>query len=207
MSRHQRRVIKLVSALMIVGTAAGANASGSYAESDTQSEKNIGSVEITIPLPTFQHEDFYLKPHKTPADDHEFPSDNRMPRTVQILRARNLLAAGHYEEAIADYREDFKEFIGERTPGPETASRYTRLAELYIKNKRYRDALDSSEKALIASKDQSAALFVKAQAEAGLGNLDNARADAKAAVDDYFGKAEIVLRDRVLEWLKTLPSS
>ena len=108
---------------------------------------------------------------------------------------------------LSDAIEHFKAFIGERTPGPETASLYTRLAELYVQNKQFRDALEASDKALIDSKEKSAALFVKAQAEAGLGNFESARADAKAAADDYFNKAEIVLRDRVLEWLKALPST
>ena len=108
---------------------------------------------------------------------------------------------------LSDAIEHYKAFIGERTPGPETASRYARLAELYVKTKQYRDALEASEKALIDSKEKSAALFVKAQAEAGIGNLESARADAKSAADDYFSKAQIVLRDRVLEWLKTLPLS
>lgn len=108
---------------------------------------------------------------------------------------------------LGDAIEHFKVYIGEHTPGPETASRYTRLAELYLKNKQFRDALGASEKALIDSKCKGAALFVKAQAEAELGDLESARVDAKAAVDDHFNRAEIVLRDRVLEWLKTIPSS
>lgn len=109
---------------------------------------------------------------------------------------------GNFHAAVEHQRE----YIGDRTPGPETATRYTRLAELYVKDKKYVDALDATEKALVDSKERGAALFVKAQAEAGIGDLVAARSDGKAASDYYFDNAEIMLRDRVLEWLKTIPS-
>ncbi len=103
--------------------------------------------------------------------------------------------------------EHQKEYIGGRTPGPETTTQYTRLAELYVKGKNYRSALESAEKAMIDSKEKGGALFAKAQAEAGLGNYAEARADGKSAVDYYFDHAEILHRDQVIEWLKTIPLS
>lgn len=110
---------------------------------------------------------------------------------------------GNLDNAI----EDLRSLIGDRAPGPETTTWFTRLAELYVKNKQYRLALDACKKALVNSDEKADAMFIKAQAEAGLGNLDTARADAMFAASDYFGKAKIVLRDRVLKWVETLPSA
>lgn len=114
------------------------------------------------------------------------------------------------EEKLGDFDaaiQHQQEYIGDRSPGPETTTRYTRLAELFVKDRKFQDALQSAAKALVDSKDRGAALFVKGQAEAGLGNFKEARADGKSAADYYFDNAEIIYRDRVLEWLKTIPPS
>ncbi len=159
--------------------------------------------------------------------------DDRNPELL-IERARAYCEAGRFSEAMVDAKravalggrsymdeqavveekmgnleaaiEHIKDGFDVRKTGSETAAGYARLAELYLENRQYKEALQATERALSDSLDKGAVLFVKAKAEAGLGNLPEARSSAKAAADDYFSRAEIVLRDRVLDWLKALPA-
>ncbi len=97
------------------------------------------------------------------------------------------------------------EFLGGREPGPETVQYYNRLANLYIKSKNFSAAMDAIEKAMVGSQNTAGALFLRAQANAGLGKNDAAKIDAEAAIKQYFDKGQIVRRDEVIGWVKNHP--
>src|SRR5271156_6687359 len=60
-------------------------------------------AEKAVSFPSPPYEDYRTRKHRSADEDKDFPSGNRLPLSLQLLRARNLLAAGHYEEAIKDY--------------------------------------------------------------------------------------------------------
>lgn len=114
------------------------------------------------------------------------------------------------EEKMGDYRSAVKhmrEYIGTHSPGPETVDIFSRLARLQIGEGDFTGALDSLEKAKIGAKEPDAAAFLLAQAQAGLGKTSLARLSAEKSIKYYFANAKIVLRDRVIDWLKSLPSN
>src|ERR1700678_831467 len=60
----------------------------------------VATADSPVTLPEFAREQ--IKKHSA-RDDEEVISSSRPTRTLQLRRARNLLAAGHNEEAIAEY--------------------------------------------------------------------------------------------------------
>lgn len=60
-----------------------------------------------VSIPEFRYEE--IKKHKA-ADDEEVVYSSRPTRTLQLRRAQNLLAAGHYEEAINEYAKGADEW-------------------------------------------------------------------------------------------------
>lgn len=110
---------------------------------------------------------------------------------------------GNLDSAV----QHMNEYIGAHKPGPETVELYGRLAELQIKNRDFAASIDSLEKAKIGASEPNNLAFLQAQAQAGLGHYGEARAEGKEAVKYYFDKAQIVRRDEVLNWLKSLPSN
>jgi len=68
----------------------------------------IGSTaDSLVSIPEFRYEE--IKKHKA-ADDEEVVYSSRPTRTLQLRRAQNLLAAGHYEEAINEYAKGADEW-------------------------------------------------------------------------------------------------
>ncbi len=63
--------------------------------------------DIPVSLPEFHYEG--IKKHTAP-DDEEVVYSSRPTRTLQLRRARSLLAAGHYEEAITQYSQGANEW-------------------------------------------------------------------------------------------------
>lgn len=107
---------------------------------------------------------------------------------------------------VDDAIEHLKSFIGNHSPGPETAKYFTRLADLYLQQKNYEESISACQKAMIGSCETAPAIFTKAKAEMGLNRVSEAQKDANTAAKEYFDKAEIVHRDEVLNWLKELPT-
>lgn len=152
-----------------------------------------------------------------------------------VKRAQSCLRLKRFDEALADIKQavllggrpylneqsiveeqmgnldaaidHLKLFIGKHTPGPETAKYFTRLADLYLQQKNYEEAICACQKAMIDSRETAPAMFVKAKAEMGLHRLSEAQRDASAAAKEYFDKAEIVHRDEILDWLKNIPTN
>jgi tetratricopeptide (TPR) repeat protein len=60
----------------------------------------VANADSPVTLPEFANEQ--IKKHSA-ADDEEVLYSSRPPRTLELRRARNLLAAEHNEEAIAEY--------------------------------------------------------------------------------------------------------
>lgn len=56
-----------------------------------------------ISIPIFSREKWLTQKHTNTYQEKDYGDGTRPPFPLHLLRARNLLAAGHYEEALADY--------------------------------------------------------------------------------------------------------
>lgn len=100
MSLYQRRQAALAILFLIVGSTKPANCAlaATYGP-------DLVTGEVVVPLPNLMQKTYCSPAHNTPEQDEERPSGSRLRLPLQLRRARNLLAAGHYKEAIADYTE------------------------------------------------------------------------------------------------------
>jgi len=163
------------------------------------------------------------------------PDLDKQNIALYVMRANSYLELKLFDEALADTKsavllggrpylneqsiveekmgnldaaiEHLKIFIGDHKPGPETATYFTRLADLHLQKKDYEAALVACQKAMINTQEKAPAMFMRAKVEKGLNKINEAREDAKIAAKEYFDQARIVRRDEVLEWLKTLPAN
>jgi tetratricopeptide (TPR) repeat protein len=82
------------------------NQETSYAKIDKYVEPPLFADNI-VSIPSFPYGDPFTERHKSSREDqfNNYGSSMSLPLPPQLLRARNLLTAGHNEEAIIDYAQ------------------------------------------------------------------------------------------------------
>jgi tetratricopeptide (TPR) repeat protein len=142
-----------------------------------------------------------------------------LPFEVELL-----LKAGRRDDAIHELMKGIARSHFER----ERSSLRLLLAKLYLDNKEFSKAIDSAVEC-IRSEDQAdyaepsqtpgymrfvfttvqrmsaPATLIKAKAENALGKHVEARQDAEEAANKFLDIAQVGCRDRIQQWLKTLP--
>jgi tetratricopeptide (TPR) repeat protein len=142
-----------------------------------------------------------------------------LPRKVEFL-----LQTGGVNVAIEDLGHGIATSNYER----ERAALQLLLAKVCLEHKQYSNAISAAERCIqseenpdsldvvpsymsgvffITERMSAPAHLIKAKAEAGLGKFIDARHDGQIAADQFFDIAHIACRDKVRDWMKTLPGN